>query len=166
MKSRIMLAVVLGILSVAVTVPASASSTHVQNSFPFTLTGGPSPACPMLPTGFVITGSIDQTQIINTSVTNDGVMHVEVNTLELGRATDSNGATYRVNYHNHGSAAIPPGGFPFTVLQNDHFNLVGNGLATQLQMHFVVRVTFISSSDPGTVQVVNVHGDPFDCDVI
>jgi hypothetical protein len=96
MKSRIMLTVVLGILSVAVTVPASASSTHVQNSFPFTLTGGPSPACPMLPTGFVITGSIDQTQIINTSVTNDGVMHVEVNTLELGSATDSNGATYVV----------------------------------------------------------------------
>jgi hypothetical protein len=166
MKSRIMLAVVLGILSVAVTVLASASSTHVQYSLPFTLTGGPSPACPMLPTGFVINGSIDGTLILNTSVTNGGVMHVEANSLELGSATDSNGATYVVNYHNHQSAAIPPGGFPFTVLENDHFNLVGNGLATQLQMHFVLRLTFISSSDPGTVQVVNVHGDPFDCDVI
>lgn len=166
MKSGIMLTAALGILSLAGAVPASASSSHSHYTEPFTLTGGPSPACPMLPTGFVISGSIDGFQVVNTSFTNDGVEHVEVNSVELGSATDSNGATYVINYHNHQSAAIPPGGFPFTVLINDHFNLVGNGLATQVTMHFVIRVTFLSSSDPGTVQVVNVHGDPFDCDVI
>jgi hypothetical protein len=166
MKSRIMLPVALGMLAAAATLPASASSTHISFSFPFTVTGGPSPNCPNLPTGLVINGSIDGTEIINTSVTSDGLMHVEVNSLELGSATDSNGATYVVNYHNHQSAAIPPGGFPFTVLENDHFNLVGNGQASQLQVRFVVRLTFIDSVTPPTVQVVNEKGDAFDCDVI
>ena len=166
MKTRITLPVVLGILSLAGAVPAWASSTQFHYTEPFTLTGGPSPNCPMLPTGFVINGSIDGFQVVNTSFNSDGVEHVEINSVELGSATDSNGATYVVNYHNHQSVAIPPGGFPYTVLINDHFNLVGNGLATQVTMHFVIRVTFLSNSDPGTVQVVNVHGDPFDCDVI
>jgi hypothetical protein len=152
---------------VAGAVPSSASSTHINYSFPFTVTGGPSPLCPELPTGLVVNGSIDGTDVMNTSVTSDGVMHVEINSLELGSATDSNGATYVVNYHNHTSAAIPPGGFPFTALQNDHFNLVGNGQASQMQVRFVVRLTFTNSSGvPTSVQVVNEKGDAFDCDVI
>ena len=167
MKSRIILTASLGILCMAVAVPSSASSTHINYSFPFTVTGGPSPLCPSLPTGLVVNGSIDGTAVINTSVNSDGVMHVEVNSLELGSATDSNGATYRVNYHNHQSAAIPPAGFPFTVLENDHFNLVGNGQASQMQVSFVVRLTFTDSSGiPTSVQVVNQKGDPSDCDVI
>lgn len=167
MKFRIMLVAVLGILSAAGATPVSASSTQYHYSFPFTLIGGPLPDfCPMLPTGFEINGSIDGFQVVNTSFNSDGVEHIEINSVELGSATDSNGATYVVNYHNHQSAAIPPGGFPFTVLINDHFNLVGNGLATQLQVHFVITVTFLSSSDPGTVQVINKHGNAFACDAI
>jgi hypothetical protein len=166
MKSRIMLPVALGMLAAAVTLPASASSTHISFSFPFTVTGGPSPNCPNLPTGLVINGSVEHTEVINTSVTNNGVTHFEDNSLELGSATDSNGATYVVNYHNHTSAAIPPGGFPFTALENDHFNLVGNGQASQLQVRFVIRLTFINGVDPPSIQVVNEKGDAFDCDVI
>jgi hypothetical protein len=167
MKPRIMLPVALGMLAAMVTLPSSASSTHMTYSFPFTLIGGPLPDfCPMLPTGFEINGSIDGTDIITTSVNSAGVTHVEVNSLELGSATDTNGATYVVNYHNHTGYDIQPGGFPVTLLQNDHFNLVGAGVAGNLQVHFVITVTFLNSSDPGTVTVVNKHGNAFACDVI
>jgi len=166
MKSGTMLSVGLGILCVTLAVPLSASSTHISFSFPFTVTGGPSPMCPNLPTGLVVNGLVEHTEVFNVSVTSDGVTHEEDNSLELGSATDSNGATYVVNYHNHASAAIPPGGFPFTVLENDHFNLVGNGQASQMQVRFVIRLTFTSSIAPPTVQVVNEKGDAFDCDVI
>lgn len=167
MKSRILLNAVLAILSLAGAVPASASSTHVTYTEAFTLIGGPLPDfCPMLPTGFEIHGSINGTQIVTTNVNSAGVMHVEINSLELGSATDSNGATYVVNYHNHTGEDIQPGGFPATLLVNDHFNLVGAGQAGNLQVHFVITLTFLSSSDPGTVQVVNKHGNAFACDVI
>lgn len=166
MKFRTMLTPVLGILSLAGAVSATASSAHINYSFPFTLIGGPLPLCPMLPTGFEISGSIDGTEIVTTHVNSDGVMHVEINSLELGSAIDSNGVTYVVNYHNHTGEEIQPGGFPATLLVNDHFNLVGAGQAGNLQVHFVITVTFLSSSDPGTVQVVNKHGNAFACDVI
>ena len=170
MKSRIMLSVALGVWSMMAVGPASAdisTTSQSRGSFPFTLVGGPSPACPMLPTGFVINGNVDYFDVVNTRVDANGVTHYEINSSELGSATDSNGATYRINYHNHQSASVAPSGYPIIVsVENDHFNLVGNGLATQLQMHFVIRLTFASPSDPGTLTVVNVHGDPFDCDVI
>jgi len=166
MKSRIMVTVSLGILCVALAVPSSASSTHISFSLPFTVTGGPSPLCPNLPTGLVVSGSVEHTEVFNTSVTSDGVTHVEDNSLELGSATDTNGATYVVNYHNHQSFAVPPAGFPVTVLVTDHFNLIGNGQGSQMQVRFVIRVTFTSSTAPPTVQVVNEKGDAFDCDVI
>ena len=166
MKSRIMLTVGLGILYVAVAVPSSASSTHISFSFPFTVTGGPSPLCPNLPTGLVVSGSVEHTEVLNVSVNSDGVTHFEDNSLETGSATDSNGASYRVNYHNHSSGAIPPAGFPFTELVNDHFNLVGNGQASPMQVRFVIRLTFINSIAPPTVQLVNEKGDAGDCDVI
>ena len=120
----------------------------------------------MLPTGFVISGNVEQSQVLNVTVNASGVTTYNLNTVELGSATDSNGATYQINYHNHYSETDQAAIFPVTTFINDHFNLVGNGLATQLSMHFVIRVTFLSSSDPGTLTVVNLHGDPFDCDVI
>lgn len=170
MKSRIVLAVAVGVISMVGVGPASAdisTSAQYRGSFPFTLTGGPSPACPMLPTGFVIQGNVDFFNVLNTRVDANGVTYYESNSSELGSATDSNGATYRINYHNHYSASVAASGYPIVVsVENDHFNLVGNGLASQLQMHFVISVTYASPSDPGTVTVVNVHGDPFDCDVI
>lgn len=171
MKSRIMLAVALGALSTVAVGAASANTAttaQFRGSFPFTLVGGPAPACPMLPTGFTINGNVDYFDVVNQQVDANGVTHFEINSVETGRATDSNGASYRINYHNHqGGTAGPNNGYPLVVsVENDHFNLVGNGLATQLQMHFVIRLVFLSPSDPGTLTIVNVHGDPFDCDVI
>lgn len=167
MKSRIMLTAAFGILSVAATLSASASALHVTYTEPFTLIGGPLPDfCPMLPTGFEISGSINGTDIVTTNVDSAGVMHVEINSLELGSATDSNGATYVVNYHNHTGEDIQPGGFPATLLVNDHFNLVGAGQAGNLQVHFVITIVFLNSSDPGTLTVINKHGNAFACDVI
>jgi len=169
MKSRTILSVVLGVLSFVAVGPASAdtnTTAQFRGSFGFTLVGGPSPACPMLPTGFTISGNVDFFDVVNTRIDANGVMYLVINSSETGSATDLNGATYRINYHNHSSVTIPPTGFPVTEFVNDHFNLVGNGLASQLQMHFVLRAVFLSSSDPGTFTIVNVHGDPFDCDVI
>jgi hypothetical protein len=170
MKSRIMLPVALGVLSTVAVGPASADITttaQFRGSFPFTLVGGPSPACPMLPTGFVINGNVDYFNVVNKRIDANGVAYYTVDSTEMGSATDGNGATYRVNYHNHASVTVPPSGFPEVVsIENDHLNLVGNGLASQLQMHFVIRLVFASASDPGTLTIVNVHGDPFDCDVI
>lgn len=170
MKSRIMLSVALAALTMVGIGPASADITttaQFRGSFPFTLVGGPSPACPMLPAGFTINGNVNYFDVENKRVDANGVTYYEINSSELGSATDSNGATYRVNYHNHQSASVGASGFPIIVsIENDHLNLVGNGLASQLQMHFVITLTFLSPSDPGTLTVVNVHGDPFDCDVI
>jgi len=121
----------------------------------------------MLPTGFTINGNVDYFNVVNLQVDAAGVTHFEVNSSEMGSATDSNGANYQVNYHNHSSGTQGASGYPFVInVQNDHLNLVGNGLASQLQMHFVIRVVVLSPSDPGTLTVVNTHGDPFDCDVI
>lgn len=166
MKSRIMLTGALGILSAAATLPASASSTHISFSFPFTVTGGPDPDCPDLPTGLVVNGTVEHTEVITTSVNNNGVTHIEDNSLELGSATDSNGATYVVNYHNHTGIDIQPGGFPITALVTDHFNLVGGGQAGNMQVHFVIRLTFVDSVTPPTEEIVNKHGHAFLCDVI
>jgi hypothetical protein len=169
MKSRIMLSVALGALSIVGVGLVSAdthTNTQYHGSFPFTLVGGPSPACPMLPTGFVISGNVEYFDVWNVTVNASGVTTYNINSSELGTATDSNGVTYEINYHNHYSETDQAAIFPVTKFINDHFNLVGNGLATQLQMHFVIRLTFLSASDPGTLTVVNTHGDPFDCDVI
>ena len=84
-----------------------------------------------------------------------------------GNATDSNGATYGFNYHNHVTLEIPPAGFPFQItIGTDHFNLVGNGQANQLQVHFVARATFYPPPTPPTIEFINVHGSPRTCDPI
>jgi hypothetical protein len=160
--------ITVGLVSMMSTLPASAGSVHSTYTYtlPFTLTGGPLPLCPMLPDGFVIQGTVEGIDSINTRVDQNGITYVEINSLEDGSATDSNGATYVVNYHNHFSYQVPPGGYPFTDFINDHFNLVGNGLATQLQVRFVIRFTQLSSTDPGTLQIINKKGNAFACDVI
>jgi hypothetical protein len=47
----------------------------------------------------------------------------------------------------------------------DHFNLVGNGQANQMQAHVVARVT-ISSPTSFAFDIINLHGDPGTCDPI
>jgi hypothetical protein len=134
---------------------------RARGSISFTLS-----SCPNLPAGLTVSGSGDDFLVVNSRVDQDGVTHMERNDLVTGTATDSNGATYGFNYHNHSNITVPPGGFPWSFTTTDHFNLVGNGHADQLQVHFVAWVTFPSPSDPPLIEFVNSSGNPFFCDPI
>jgi hypothetical protein len=148
--------------AIAMAIPFSAFGQTTQVHMPVTFTLG---GCTALPAGLTVSGSGDAFIIINTRVDSNGFTHIQRNDVTTGSATDSNGATYNFNYHNHASFDIPPGGFPFTLESSDHFNLVGNGQANQLQVHFVARVTFTSPTT-FTGEFINVHGSPFTCDPI
>jgi hypothetical protein len=142
------------------------ASTVIDNSrahapISFTLGG-----CPNLPAGLTVSGTGDDFLVVNSRVDSQGVTHMERNDLVIGTATDSNGASYKFNYHNHSNITIPPGGFPWSFTTADHFNLIGNGQANQLQVTFVARVTFSSPTDPPDIEFVNERGDPFFCDPI
>ena len=139
---------------------AVTGQSQTRASISFTLS-----SCPNLP-GLTVSGSGDDFLVINSRVDQDGVTHMERNDLVTGTATDSNGATYKFNYHNHSNITVPPGGFPWSFTTTDHFNLVGNGRADQMQVHFVARATFPSPSDPPLIEFVNSSGDPFFCDPI
>jgi hypothetical protein len=112
-----------------------------------------------------VTGSGESFTVVMTRVDSNGSTHIEQNTLTTGTATDSDGASYSFNYHNHASLDIPSAGFPFTAETTDHFNLVGNGQANQLEVHFVARVTFTSPTT-FTFEFINSRGNPFACDPI
>lgn len=139
----------------------TASGTQLRTPIGFTLSG-----CPSLPAGLTVSGSGDDFLVINSRVDKDGVTHMERNDLVIGTATDSAGASYKFNYHNHANFSVPPGGFPLSISTTDHFNLIGNGHASQLHVSFVARVTFPSPSDPPIVEFVNSRGNPFACDPI
>jgi hypothetical protein len=127
----------------------------------FTLKG-----CPNLPAGLIVYGSGDDFLVINSRVDQDGNTHMERNDLVTGTATDSDGASYKFNYHNHSNIVVPPDGFPWSFATTDHFNLIGNGRANRMQVSFVARVTFPSPNDPPLIEFVNSRGDPFFCDPI
>jgi hypothetical protein len=145
----------------AATLRTAAAGTRAHAPITFTLRG-----CPYLPAGLTVSGSGDDFLVVNARVDGDGVTYLERNDLVTGTATDSNGASYKFNYHNHASITIPPGGFPQSFTTTDHFNLVGNGQADQLHVRFVARVTIPSPTDPPIIEFVNSHGDPFFCDPI
>ena len=133
---------------------------QVRTAVTFTKSG-----CPDLP-GLTINGSGEQFVVTNSRVGDDGITHVQATVLVTGTATDSSGANYRFNYHNHASQEIAPGGFPFSAQISDHFNLVGNGKADHLAVSFVARITFTSPTDPPQAEFVHLHGNPFLCDPI
>jgi hypothetical protein len=151
-------AVAIAALIVAPSVRADTS--QIRTPVRFVLSG-----CSMLPAGVNVSGTGESFLVVNTRVDHNGVAYIERNDLVTGSATDSNGATYGFNYHNHASLQIPLAGFPFTAETTDHFNLTGSGQANQLQVHFVVRLTFYSPSN-FTAQFINVHGNPMTCDPI
>jgi hypothetical protein len=159
--NRNRLAVVLSI-AIVMALPFSAygQATQIRTPVSFTLSG-----CTGLPAGVTVNGSGESFLVVTTRVDSNGFTHIEQNVLTTGTATASNGANYSFNYHNHASLDIPPGGFPFTVATTDHFNLVGNGKADQLQVHFVARVTFTSPTT-FTFEFINSRGNPFACDPI
>jgi hypothetical protein len=154
------LALALAIPALVAVPSALADVTQVRTPVTFTLSG-----CTSLPAGLTVNGSGEGFLVINSRVDQNGFTHIERNDLVTGTATDSNGATYVFNYHNHASFDIPPAGFPFSATTTDHFNLVGNGQVNQLEVHFVATVNFTS---PTTVifNFINVHGNPMTCDPI
>jgi hypothetical protein len=155
------LAITLAILPLVVVPSALAEATQTRTPVTFTLT----PACPNLQVTVVGTG--ESFTVTNHRIDRNGVDHIDVNTLALGSATDSDGATYSFNYHNHASLEVPAGGFPFSVTTTDHFNLEGKGRANQVHVGFVARITFTSPSDPPIVErLLNMRGDAFFCDGI
>jgi len=159
-KRTAVLAAVLAIPALVAVPSALAQATQIRTPVTFTLSG-----CTSLPAGLTVHGSGEGFLVTNSRVDQNGFTHIERNDLVTGNATDSNGATYVFNYHNHASFDIPPGGFPFSAATTDHFNLVGDGQASQLEVHFVATVTFTS---PTTVifNFINVHGNPMTCDPI
>ena len=122
-------------------------------------------SCPTLG-GLIVYGEGEDVLLMNIRVAADGTTSIERNDLVTGTATDSAGGSYKFNYHNHSNITVPPGGFPWSFTTTDHFNLIGNGKADQLQVHFVARVTFTSPTDPPTAQFINERGNPFFCDAI
>jgi hypothetical protein len=139
-----------------------AESTQVRTPVNFTLGG-----CSALPSGLSVSGTGESFMVLNTRTDNDGNIVIEQNTLTTGTAIDSNGATYTFNYHSHATITTPPTGVPFSVRGTDHFNLVGDGKANQLQVHFVATAT-VTSLTPfvANFTFINIHGDPFTCDPI
>ena len=135
-------------------------TSRARASVTFTLSG-----CPSLP-GLTIAGSGEELAVTNSRIDADGVTHVEANVLVTGTATDNDGGNYGFNYHNHASQEIAPGGFPFSAVITDHFNLVGSGRGNQMAVNFVARLTFTSPTDPPQVEFVHIHGNPFQCDPI
>ena len=148
-------------LSLSIAVPAAfGQATLVRVPITFTLT----PACPNLQVTVVGTG--ESFTVTNHRIDANGVDHININTVVTGTATDSEGATYKFNYHNHASLEVPPTGFPFSLQGTDHFNLVGKGKANQLHVGFVARATFTSPSAPPIIEFVNTRENPFFCDPI
>jgi hypothetical protein len=162
MKQRILLAVAPVILSTMTIPKASAEAALVRTPVNFTLRG-----CTQLPAGLTVTGSGESFLVLNSRTDQNGNTVIQQNNLVTGTATDSNGASYSFNYHNHVTMTVPPAGLPFTISGNDHFNLVGNGRANQLQVHFVATAT-VYSVNPFiiTADFKNIHGDPSTCDPI
>src|SRR2546427_5341180 len=89
---------------------ALAQATLVRSPISFTLSG-----CTSLPAGLTVQGSGESFTVINHRIDQNGVAHIQMDTITTGNATDSNGATYGFNYHNHVSVEISPGGFPFQI---------------------------------------------------
>jgi hypothetical protein len=161
-QQRILLALAPAILSITTIPPVSAQAFQLRTPVNFTLRG-----CTQLPAGLTVNGSGESFLVLTTRVDQDGNTVMERNTLVTGIATDSNGATYGFNYHNHATITVPPGGLPFSIATTDHFNLVGNGQASQLQVHFVATITVHSLSPMvATFDITNMHGDPRTCDPI
>jgi hypothetical protein len=152
---------VLVVLPLAIGIAALAETTHVRQPISFTIP----PTCPDL--RVTVEGTGEMFVVTNHRIDSNGVDHVEMNTLATGTATDSEGATYKFNYHNHVSLEVPPGGFPVSVTGTDHFNLVGKGKANQLHVGFVARATVNGPNEPPTIErLVNMRGEAFFCDPI
>jgi hypothetical protein len=139
--------------------PNSESTIHFTEVIDETLPAG---TCPDLPADLSIhlTGTL--TGHFHLSVDANGVVHVNAPDTIQGTAVDSDGGTYRFNYHN--VLTVTDAGFPILVTTTDHFNLVGNGAANQLHTSFVRKL--LITEDSVEVVFLNARGDPDHCDAL
>ena len=139
--------------------PNSESTIHFTEAIDEILPAG---TCPDLPEDLSIhlTGTL--TGHFHLSVDANGVAHINASDTIQGTAVDSDGGTYRFNYHNVVTAT--DAGFPILVTITDHFNLVGNGAANQLHTSFVQKL-LITEDSVEEVFLVE-HGDPEHCDAL
>ena len=151
---------------VALAAPASAlaagnagSTTVFTEPIAFTLDAG---VCPALPEELSInfTGTVRGHFHLSTDA--NGVLHVNGAATITGTAVDSEGDTYKFNYHD--AFHVQDAGFPIEIMITDHFNLVGNGAANQLHTFFVLRLLITAEGEEEIV--FSTHGDPGPCDAI
>jgi hypothetical protein len=158
------LAIALAVIPLSAVVPsASAQATQIRIPISFTLTPA---GCPNL--NVTVVGSGEEFFVINNRTDQNGVEHIEMNSLATGTASDSDGVSYIFNYHDHASLAVPPGGFPVQAFFNDHFNLVGNGRANRVQVGITAQITIYSFEPRSfTIDLIrNQRGEIFLCDPI
>jgi hypothetical protein len=161
---RITAAILAAALIAGATIPTAfagnaGSTTVYQEAIEFTLPAG---TCPSLPEDLEVhfTGTLHGH--IHVSTDANGVVHINWPDTISGTASDSDGGTYRFNYHNE--AVIRDAGFPIDITITDHFNLVGNGAANHLHTFFVLRL--VITEDGETEVVFHEHGDPGQCDAL
>ena len=144
----------------AVGIGAAAAATDVGSGpVSFTLPAG---QCADLPAGVSVSGSGTEIVRAHSSVDATGNFHEHFDTTITGTATDSVGGTYRFNYHNVQTLS-PSADFPFVVHITDHFNLVGNGPASQIHAFFNLTI-LVTGVDTFEVLSAHFHGDSETCD--
>jgi len=138
----------------------NAGSTEVfEEQIEGTLSAG---TCADLPAGLSVDFTGTARGHFHLSTDANGVLHINGNVAITGTAVDSDGAGYRFNYHQTFHLQVTDS--PFVVTITDHFNLVGNGAASQLHTFFVLKL--LISGDTEAVIFLNEHGDPEHCDAI
>ena len=152
--------VVLIIAAAAFAIPSAlAQANQIRTPVSFTLT---SAQCSKLQVNVFGTG--ESILVLNERLDKNGIDHISRNDLVTGTATDSEGAAYTFNYHNHANIDVPLSGFPFQFTTTDHFNLIGPGKANDLHIGFVARVTFPAPGASPIAEFVNTRGNPMFCD--
>jgi hypothetical protein len=144
----------------ALSIGAAAAGTDVSSGpVSFTLPAG---QCADLPAGVSVSGAGTEIVRVHSSVDANGILHQQFGTTITGTAADSLGGTYRFNYHNVQMFSTS-GDFPFVLHITDHFNLVGNGAASQIHTFFnlTLLVTGVNSFE---VLSAHFHGDSETCD--
>jgi hypothetical protein len=160
-SSRILFAALFVVVALLAVVARPALAAE-QQTVPYTFVLTPD-QCPDL--GTTISGSGAWFFRTNTRIDKDGVTHIVQNVTTSGTATDSEGNTYRFNYHNNSQVTIPPGEYPQYVNVTDHFNLVGAGSAESLHVGFNIRLVFTAPNQEPSVEEISVRGFP-PCDPI
>jgi hypothetical protein len=144
----------------ALSIGAAAAGTDVSSGpVSFTLPAG---QCADLPAGVSVSGTGTEIVRAHSSVDAHGNFHQQFGTTITGTAADSLGGTYRFDYHNVQTFSTS-GDFPFVLHITDHFNLVGNGPASQIHTFFNLTL-LVTGVDSFELLSAHFHGDSETCD--